>query len=114
MLSRLGPGGVGFHDQIFHQGCVLHCNSRKEDDGRIIYEVSLPVGAKFTPGSHMNHHVSVNILRGTGRFVLGGITHTYIPGSTFFVPVGMNHGFVEVDEETVFEKQAFYVESGTA
>lgn len=113
MLSRIGPGGVSFHDQIFHQGCLLPANSR-EEDGILIYEVLLPAGASFSPGAHMNHHVTIKILWGSGRIIVGDTTYRYEENSIFFVPVGMNHGFIEVEEETAFEKHATFVQCGAA
>jgi quercetin dioxygenase-like cupin family protein len=113
MLARLGPGGVSFNSQIFHQGCLLPYNAR-EEDGKITYEVLLPAGASFSPGTHMNHHVSINILWGTGRIVVGDTTYRYEENSAFFIPVGVNHGFVDVEEETAFVKHGIFVQCGAA
>lgn len=108
MLSRLGPGGVEFHDEIFHRGYVLPVNSRKEGD-EVIYEVLLPAGSSFSPGTHISHDVSITILSGIGELIVGETPYRYVNEGVFFISAGVPHGFTQVIKDTVFEKRAAFV-----
>ncbi|MBI2173415.1 MAG: cupin domain-containing protein [Candidatus Aenigmarchaeota archaeon] len=76
-----------------------------EYDGQCEEHVFLPKGHYHRPVFHAMSDEELYVIRGSGSFTCGGVSHCYSPGSTFHIPRGVQHGFSAHTETVLFSLQ---------